>query len=200
MNRRVFSGCGSLGPPTCCREPMPPKIQPANFIADVAIIGGGRRRRRCRPGRGARGSPRDFERRNGLDRRPAHPASRPPRRTSLDRVVRLYGLLSPLPQRRPRLLSSSLPAHDRGHGPRVFESRQWLGFEAVPRARVALAVLESMLAPFVSSGRIRVLRLHKAVKATANRDHLRAVTLQPPDGAPTVENHRFLFSRCHRAR
>ena len=53
--------------------------------------------------------------------------------------------------------------------------------------RVALAVLESMLAPFVSSGRVRLLLRHRAVKAAADRDHLRAVTLQPPEGAATIE-------------
>jgi hypothetical protein len=53
--------------------------------------------------------------------------------------------------------------------------------------RVALAVLESMLAPFVSAGRVRILLRHRAIKATADRDRVVAVTLEPPEGAAPVE-------------
>lgn len=44
--------------------------------------------------------------------------------------------------------------------------------------RVALAVLESMLAPFVSSGRVRVLLEHRPVKADVDGDRVRAVSLR----------------------
>src|SRR6185436_899893 len=42
--------------------------------------------------------------------------------------------------------------------------------------RVALAVLESMLAPFVNSGRITILREHKPVAADVANDRIRSVT------------------------
>jgi hypothetical protein len=44
--------------------------------------------------------------------------------------------------------------------------------------RVALAVLEARLAPFVSSGRIRILRQHRATAVDLNGDWIRAVTLR----------------------
>ena len=44
--------------------------------------------------------------------------------------------------------------------------------------RVALAVLEEMLAPFVSSGRLTILREHKPIAADVNNDRIRAVTLR----------------------
>jgi hypothetical protein len=44
--------------------------------------------------------------------------------------------------------------------------------------RVALAVLEEMLAPFVSSGRIRILREHKPVAAEIDGDRIRSMTLR----------------------
>jgi hypothetical protein len=44
--------------------------------------------------------------------------------------------------------------------------------------RVALAVLHDMLAPFVSSGRIRVLLQHKAVAASTKGDRVESVTVQ----------------------
>src|SRR5882724_5332504 len=53
--------------------------------------------------------------------------------------------------------------------------------------RVALSVLEAMLAPFVSSGRVSILRRHRANKATVDRDHVRAVTLQSADGTQPIE-------------
>jgi hypothetical protein len=44
--------------------------------------------------------------------------------------------------------------------------------------RVALAVLEEMLAPFVSSGRVTILREHKPIAVDVNGDYIRAVTLR----------------------
>jgi hypothetical protein len=44
--------------------------------------------------------------------------------------------------------------------------------------RVALAVLEEMLAPHLSSGRIKILLQHKAIAADVGHDHVRAVTLR----------------------
>lgn len=44
--------------------------------------------------------------------------------------------------------------------------------------RVALAVLEAMLAPLVSSGRLTILREHRAVAADVSGDKIRAVTLR----------------------
>ena len=44
--------------------------------------------------------------------------------------------------------------------------------------RVALAVLNQMLAPFVGDGRIKILLEHKATSAAANRDRVEAVTVQ----------------------
>ncbi|MBM3289414.1 MAG: FAD-dependent oxidoreductase [Candidatus Hydrogenedentes bacterium] len=44
--------------------------------------------------------------------------------------------------------------------------------------RVALAVIEEMLAPHVSAGRVTVLREHKAVAADVDGDRVRGVTVQ----------------------
>jgi hypothetical protein len=44
--------------------------------------------------------------------------------------------------------------------------------------RVALAVLEQMLAPHVSAGRLRVLLQHEPIAADATGDHVRAVTVR----------------------
>lgn len=48
-----------------------------------------------------------------------------------------------------------------------------LGYEP----RVGLAVLEQMLAPHVSAGRIRILTRHRPVAVTMDRDHVQAVTM-----------------------
>jgi len=138
--------------PTCCREHRAAQNPARELHADVAIIGGGVGGVAAALAAARAGRRVILSEENGLDRRPAHPASRAPRRASLDRVVRLYGLLSPLSQRRPRLLSSSLPAHDRGHGPRVFESRQWLSLQNWPRApRGPGGFSNRCWRPFVSS-------------------------------------------------
>src|SRR5262249_701284 len=44
--------------------------------------------------------------------------------------------------------------------------------------RVALAVLTEMLAPYESSGRVKVLPRHKAIAADVDGDRVRAVTLR----------------------
>ncbi len=52
--------------------------------------------------------------------------------------------------------------------------------------RVALAVLEEMLAPFRSSGRLRVLLLHSATAVECDSDQVRSVTLQGPAAGSVV--------------
>jgi hypothetical protein len=47
--------------------------------------------------------------------------------------------------------------------------------------RVSLAVLEEMLAPFVSEGRVTVLARHKPVAANMDRDFVKAVTVRDLD-------------------
>jgi hypothetical protein len=47
--------------------------------------------------------------------------------------------------------------------------------------RVSLAVLEEMLAPFVSEGRVTVLARHKPVAANVDRDFVKAVTVHDLD-------------------
>lgn len=44
--------------------------------------------------------------------------------------------------------------------------------------RVGVAVMESMLAPFISSGRVRLLLRHKAITAETNADHVKAVRVR----------------------
>lgn len=48
--------------------------------------------------------------------------------------------------------------------------------------RVSLAVLEAMLAPYVSAGQLRVLLRHRPVAADTDRDAVRAVTVRDLDG------------------
>lgn len=52
--------------------------------------------------------------------------------------------------------------------------------------RVALAVIEAMLAPHVSAGRIHVLRHHRPVEAHTTRDRVDAVTLESGADKVTV--------------
>ncbi|PUB26267.1 FAD dependent oxidoreductase [Promicromonospora sp. AC04] len=49
--------------------------------------------------------------------------------------------------------------------------------------RVAAAVLDAMVAPYLSSGRLRILFEHRPVAARTDRDRVEAVTLEGPDGA-----------------
>ncbi|MFN7920914.1 MAG: FAD-dependent oxidoreductase [Bryobacteraceae bacterium] len=60
--------------------------------------------------------------------------------------------------------------------------------------RVSLAVLENMLAPYVSGGRLTVLLEHRPSGADVNGDRVRSVTLQSLRGeaAKTVEASYFL--------
>jgi hypothetical protein len=59
--------------------------------------------------------------------------------------------------------------------------------------RVALAVLEEMLAPFVSSGRITILREHKPVAAEVDGDRLRAVTVRDLNSGNELTIHADYF-------
>ena len=58
--------------------------------------------------------------------------------------------------------------------------------------RVALAVLEELLAPARASGRLRVLLQHAPVAATCDGDRVAAVTLRGPDGELIVWADWFL--------
>lgn len=74
----------------------------------------------------------------------------------------------------------------RGHYPLTAEARaRWNlnpGDGSVSRLthepRVSLAVLEEMLAPYVSSGRVGMLTGHRPVRADVERDRIRAVSVQ----------------------
>ncbi len=60
--------------------------------------------------------------------------------------------------------------------------------------RVALAVLESMLAPYRSNGQITLLREHRPVAAEVERDRVRAVTLRDlKTGAERVITARYFL-------
>lgn len=52
--------------------------------------------------------------------------------------------------------------------------------------RVALAVIEAMLAPYVHSGQLRILRDHSAVAADVHRDRVQAVRVRHRDSARDV--------------
>lgn len=52
--------------------------------------------------------------------------------------------------------------------------------------RVALAVLEAMLAPYVASGQLRVLRHHTAVAADVDRDRVQAVRVRHRDSTRDI--------------
>ena len=60
--------------------------------------------------------------------------------------------------------------------------------------RVALAVLEAMLAPYVSSGRVVLLLEHKAISAETNGDRVLAATLRNQrTGSQTVLSARYFI-------
>ena len=62
--------------------------------------------------------------------------------------------------------------------------------------RVSLAVLEEMLAPYVSAGRVVVLTGYKPVAADVDGDRIRSVTVE---GGSAPRGARTVFSRRHRA-
>ena len=53
--------------------------------------------------------------------------------------------------------------------------------------RVTLIVIEAMLAPYVASQRLRILRDHIAVAPNVHRDRVQAVRVRHRDGARNVE-------------
>ncbi|TDD59734.1 FAD-dependent oxidoreductase [Kribbella antibiotica] len=59
--------------------------------------------------------------------------------------------------------------------------------------RVALAVLEAMLAPHRSAGRLTVLLQHRAVAADVSGDRVDAVTLEGPDGTRTTISATYVL-------
>jgi hypothetical protein len=58
--------------------------------------------------------------------------------------------------------------------------------------RVAAAVLDAMVAPYLASGRLRILREHRPVAATTDGSTVTSVTLEGPDGRTIVEASFFL--------
>lgn len=60
--------------------------------------------------------------------------------------------------------------------------------------RVALAVIEAMLAPYVHSGQLRILREHTAVAADVHRDRVQAVRVRHGDTAHDVVLHAPFFA------
>jgi hypothetical protein len=60
--------------------------------------------------------------------------------------------------------------------------------------RVALAVLEAMLAPYISSGKLALLLEHHPIRADLDGDHLRAVTVRDArTGAETIISARYFL-------
>jgi hypothetical protein len=84
-----------------------------------------------------------------------------------------------------RELRQGIRAYYRRHYPLTADARaradlnpgQGLVSRLCHEPRVALAVLESMLAPFVSGGRLTLLLRHQAIEADADGDRVRAVAL-----------------------
>jgi FAD dependent oxidoreductase len=61
--------------------------------------------------------------------------------------------------------------------PRLNPGNGWVSRLCV-EPRVALTVLEALLAPHVAAGRVRVLLQHEAIRADVDRDRVRAVTVR----------------------
>ena len=59
--------------------------------------------------------------------------------------------------------------------------------------RVALAVLEEMLAPFIASGRVRLLLRHRPESATIGRDRVSAVAVRSLESGHLLTLHAPLF-------
>ena len=60
--------------------------------------------------------------------------------------------------------------------------------------RVALAVLQGMLAPYVANAQVRVLLRYKAVSADVRRDHVQAVRVQSIDTGHAITLHAPYFA------
>ena len=58
--------------------------------------------------------------------------------------------------------------------------------------RVAVAVLDAMVAPYLASGRLRILREHRPVAAATDGDTITSVTLEGPTGRTIVSAPFFL--------
>ena len=90
-----------------------------------------------------------------------------------------------------RALRDGIRAYYRAHYPLTARARAWRdlnpGAGHVSRLchepRVAVAVIESMLAPYRGSGRLRVLQPYRPVSAETDGDRVLAVTLAMPGGA-----------------
>jgi FAD dependent oxidoreductase len=67
--------------------------------------------------------------------------------------------------------------NDARANPRLNPGNGWVS-PLCHEPRVALAVLEAMLAPYVSSGRLTILREHRPVRAETGDGNVRAVTLR----------------------
>ena len=63
--------------------------------------------------------------------------------------------------------------------------------------RVALAVLESMLAPWISQGKLTLLLEHKVTKADVARDNVRSLQARDLRTGRQLLLHAPFFHRCH---
>ena len=154
------------------------------------------RRLRRRPRRLPRRPPRRHDRRDRLDRRPAHLPGRPARRAPLDRVLRRHALLPRLPQRRPRLLPATTTRSRRSPRRRSPQPRRRHRLRLCHEPRVALAVLEAMLARYherrpphrparAQTGRRRPMRGDRVAPSPCE-------SLEPTD--PTTQFRPLMFS------
>ena len=135
-----------------------PLLDAREFRCDVAVIGGGVGGCAAAMAALRNGMKVSSDRRNRLDRRPSHLAGRAARRASLDRDVRRNPAI-------PDLSAAAFASTTERNYPltELARSREQLnpGGGTVSRLthepRVSLAVLEAMLAPYISSGQLHVL-------------------------------------------
>ena len=98
-------------------------------------------------------------------------------RTAIREYYRQRGTLTPAARANPRL--------NPGNG--------WVS-RLCCEPRVALAVLEEMLAPYVASGHVRLLRRHKALSADVTRDRVRAIRVRDLDADRDLVLHAPYFA------
>ena len=166
---------------------------------------GHRRRRAGRSGSGAGGASRRAaggdDRGDRLDRRATDAAGRAARRARVDRVTRCDPVVSPIfaPASATTTDATIRSPTRRGRGSDLNP-----GDGAVSRLchepRVALAVLESLLAPYISTGRLTLLLEHAVVAADVGGDRVRALTVRNlASGSERVLEAPYVH-RCHRTR
>jgi len=105
-----------------------------------------------------------------------------------------------------RAYREGVRAYYRSHYPMTAEARTRInlnpGDGSVSRLthepRVSLAVLQNMLAPYVSSGKLTVLLDHRPVRADVTEDRVRAVTVRTSSGRErTIDAVYFLDATEH---